>query len=248
MPGQQALDDDIGIHPLGLTKARPVEIDALQQEVFLETVVVQDRDGGLDVAQGDLGIEQQIVELGRGIVPIGVKATDVDGVAGMAGHELGIGYALIIAEFEDLAEQALDPGERVFLAQALFLVALVIDIQVLAETPRRGAAARLLDLHAKVQEPPGLHGFAEGAGRIGRHLAAGLGDLEQLGLALGVFTFGRHLFRQLSITTGKADQGTHGNDGGTIKVDLGTVFRRDRQGRQALFRLGDDVVQATAHS
>ena len=98
---------------------------------------------------------------------------------------------------------------------AFFNVLFVQGVQVLVHAAiGNDGAGLLLDAREHLHKPLALHGFAEAAGRVCGHMIAGFGDLEQLGLTLGVAFLGGQFAGQIGVALGPDHDGIAHHDHG----------------------------------
>ena len=211
--------------------------------------MVEQGQRGLDVLHLDLGFQQQFFQLGAGVVAVGVHAADGDALAGVAGQGHGVGAALVFGQLKMLDPLELQQGQHLFAGQiALFDVLLVEGVHVLTVTARRAGAGHLFHFDGQVDEPEGLDGFTEVAGREFGHAAADLGDLQQFGLGLGIGLGLGGLLGQIGVTVGVGDDGFRGHDHGAVQVMLFLVGQGGGAFQQTLLDVVDDPAQALVQS
>ena len=102
-------------------------------------------------------------------------------------------------------------------------VGLEEGVHVLVEAAGGDGVTRGLHLHELLDEPEALACLVEGTGRLGGHAVAGLGNGEQLGLAVGIGAVGSLGQRQIGITAGIGNDSLTALDDRFQEVTAGCV-------------------------
>ena len=206
--------------------------------------MIEQRQRGLNVLHLNLGFQQQFFQFGAGVVAVGIHAADGDALAGMARKGHGIGAALIFRQLNMLDPLELQQGKHLFAGQlAFFNILLVEGIHILTIAARRAGAGHLLNFNGQMNEPEGLNGFAEVAGREFGHATADFRNFQQFGPGLGIgFGLGR-LFGQIRIAMRMGNDRFRGHDHGAIQIVLFLVGQRGGAIQQTLLDVVDDPAQ-----
>ena len=191
------------------------------------------------------GVEDQVVHLRGGVLPVFGEASEGDALAQVGRVLQSHLLSVVVADLVQLDEEVLEhEGRLLGIDQARRLVTLIERLQVLAEVGLGVAATDLLDLRADVAEEVALDGFPQVPGRMLGHPLAGLGDGDQLRLAGCVLLLRRHLPGQLGIAVRQPDDGLHRDQAGLVEVELRCVRQPHVEGLLPLLDLLDHAGQA----
>jgi len=242
--GQSALDHDVVVEDLGLAGTAADALDNFLHVGFLQLRMVEQGQGGLNALHLNLGFQHQFFQLGGSVFTVGIHTADGHGLAGVAGQGQGVGVALVFTEFEVPDPLEFEQGQNLFAGQVAFVNVLLEEgIHILAVAARGDCAGHLLGGDAEVQEPEGLDGFTEVAGRMFGHAAADFSDFQQLGLGFRIRFFGSGLFDQIGVAMGMGDDCVEGDQHGAVQVDSVPVGQRGGALFKTLLDVFDEVAQ-----
>ncbi len=186
-------------------------------------------DAGLDQLQALGRFEGQIGQIVGDVLAVFIRAADGDRLQGghPAVHRTHRGRVnqpqLVELDPQQLQDaQGLVPGDAPGL-QILFVIGAEQVVQAHAD-PQRG----VLQVAHQMDEVEKLDGLHEGLRRMGRHPAAGAGDLFENLLAAGVGFGGRRFLGQRRIAAGKGDDRLQRYDDRLQEMLLLDVIHRNR--------------------
>ena len=240
--GHHGGDDDFIVIEGGHAHTLAGDGGGLDQQGVGRAVPDTDGQGGLGQTNVHLRLHAHVGQIVGGVQTVLVLTAHDEileqTVTGKALGGGGVTHLVQIVELDPDAVQQLLGGLIGDLAGVQ--IGLEEGIHVLVEAAGGDGVTRGLHLHELLDEPEALASLVEGAGGLGGNMIAGLGDGQQLGLAVGIGAVGGEGQSQIRVAAGVGDDGLTALDDGLPEVALlGVVALTAGEGGQLSLALLD---------